>query len=208
MRVPVMHVGIVRVRVYQRRVNVRMSVWLAPVPSKVVRMPMVFIMRVGVRVLLLLVRVQMPVALGEVQPNARGHQQPRGNELQRNRIALKQDRQYGTEEWTYREVSSRACGSEMAERNYKQDQAHTIADESDRHGETDHTNGRECLAYQQRQGEINGTCNKPFQAGDQGRVTRGYLACQVVVDCPEQTGKRNESQSPPSNALLTRGPHQ
>ena len=92
MWVPVMHVGIVRVRMDQRHMNVWVGVRLAPVPSKVVGMPMVFIMRVGVRVLLLLVRVHMPVTLGEVQPDARGHQQPRGNELQRNSIALKQDR--------------------------------------------------------------------------------------------------------------------
>ena len=92
MRVPVMHVGIVRVRMDERHMNMGVSVRLAPVPSKAVGMPMVFIMRVGVRVLLLLVCVQMPMMFSEVQPDPCGHQQPRGDELQRNGIALQQDR--------------------------------------------------------------------------------------------------------------------
>lgn len=92
MLVPVMYVGTVRVSVNYRRVNVRVGVRFAAVPRKIVGMPMMFIVRVGVRVLLRLVCVQMPMMFGKVQPDTGSHQQSRGDELQRNCIPLNQDR--------------------------------------------------------------------------------------------------------------------
>ena len=73
MRVPVMHVGIMGVSVDHRHVNVRVAVRFAAVPRSFVGMPMVFIVRVGVRVFLLLVGVRMPMMFSEVQPNAGSH---------------------------------------------------------------------------------------------------------------------------------------
>ena len=87
-----MHVGIVRVSMDQWRMNVRVRVRLVSIPGKVVGMPMVFIMHVGVRVFQLLVCMQMPMMFSEVQPDACGHQQSRGDELDRNGITLQQDR--------------------------------------------------------------------------------------------------------------------
>ena len=74
MWVPVMDVGIMGVNVDDRHVNVRVAVLYAAVASVLVGMLMVFIMRVGVRVFLLLVCVQMPMVFSEVQPNAGSHQ--------------------------------------------------------------------------------------------------------------------------------------
>ena len=74
MWVPVMRVGIVRVRVGQRRMNVWVGVRLASVPGKVVGVTMVFIMGVGMRMLALLVCMQMPMMFSEVQADASGHQ--------------------------------------------------------------------------------------------------------------------------------------
>lgn len=70
---PVMQIGIVRVRMDQRGVNVGVGVRLASIPI-VVRVLMVLIVCMGVAVRLLLVRMPMGVAFGEVQPNARCHQ--------------------------------------------------------------------------------------------------------------------------------------
>ena len=81
MRMPVMHVGVVRMRVHHRRMDVDMRVWLAPVPGKVVFVPMVFVVRVGVHMLLAFVRMQMPVLLGHMQPYADRHQGTCGDQL-------------------------------------------------------------------------------------------------------------------------------
>src|SRR6266536_2067409 len=65
-RMPVMHVGIVPMRVHDRRMNVCVRMRLVSVPGEVVCMTMVLVVRVRVRVLLVLMRVQMPMALGHV----------------------------------------------------------------------------------------------------------------------------------------------
>ena len=93
MRVPVMHIGIVRMSVDQVLMNVRMGVRFGGVPGELVRMPVVLIVRVGVRVFLWLVGVQMPMVFSEVEPDAGGHQQPSGDELKCHGIALDQDGQ-------------------------------------------------------------------------------------------------------------------
>lgn len=74
-RVAVMHVGIVCVGVDQWQVTVRVGVRFATIPRGIVGMPVVLIVRMGMRVYLQLVRVQVSVMLGEVQPYPCGHQQ-------------------------------------------------------------------------------------------------------------------------------------
>ena len=62
----VMRVGIVRMRVRGGRVAVRMDVRLAAVPGKVVRVPVMLVMRVAVRVIQRRMRVPVRMALGEM----------------------------------------------------------------------------------------------------------------------------------------------
>ena len=76
MWVSMMHVGIVRVSMDQWRMNVRVRVRLVSIPGKVVGMPMVFIVRMCVRVFLALVSMQMRVMFSKVQPDPGAHQQP------------------------------------------------------------------------------------------------------------------------------------
>ena len=77
MGVAVMHVGIMRVSMDQRLVDVRVGVRFASVPGKIVRMSMVLVVRMGMRVLLPVVCMHMHVMFGKVQPDARGHQHAR-----------------------------------------------------------------------------------------------------------------------------------
>jgi len=90
MRMTVVHVRIVGVNVGQRHVHVRVSMWFGAVPSRRMGMLVVRIMRVGVRMFLLFVCVQVPVVLGEVQPDPGPHDRSRSDELPRNGIALDQ----------------------------------------------------------------------------------------------------------------------
>lgn len=73
-RMPVVQVGIVRMRVHHRFVPVHMRVRLAIAPRKVVRVPVVRVVDVRVGVLDRLVLVQVLVALDEMQPDPERHQ--------------------------------------------------------------------------------------------------------------------------------------
>lgn len=82
MGMAVVHVGIVRMCMHERCMNVPVSVRLAVVPRELVRMPVVLVVRVVVRVFLPLVRVQMPVLLRQVQPDTPCHQYSCCDELE------------------------------------------------------------------------------------------------------------------------------
>jgi hypothetical protein len=74
---PVVKVRIVRVRMRQRRVVMRMRVWLRTVPGEVMLMLVMRVVAVTVRMVKFLVCMCMPVAFGNVQPHADGHERPR-----------------------------------------------------------------------------------------------------------------------------------
>ena len=67
---PVMKVGIVRVRMRQRFVLVRVGVRLHAVPLRFVRVLVVRVMRMQVLMLQRLMRVRVLVTLADVQPYA------------------------------------------------------------------------------------------------------------------------------------------
>ena len=83
MHVPVVQVGVVRMRVRQRLVPVRMHVRLVAVPGEGMLVPVVFVVHVSVIVRHRFVRVFVHVALGEVQPHTEGHQSARDPEERR-----------------------------------------------------------------------------------------------------------------------------
>ena len=74
--VPVMQVGVMRMRVHQRIVPVAMGMRLAAVPVEVVRVTVMRVVQVLVLVLQHLVGMFMRVALREVQPYPEPHQDP------------------------------------------------------------------------------------------------------------------------------------
>ena len=74
MPVPVVQVGVMRMRVHQWLVPVAMRVRLAAVPCEVVRVMVVRVVQVIVFVLQRLVGMFMRVALREVQPYPESHQ--------------------------------------------------------------------------------------------------------------------------------------
>ena len=74
----------------------------------------------------------MPMLLGEMQPDACGHQQSRGDEPKRYGIALQQDRECSAEERGHGKIRSGARRSKMTERKHKHHEADTVADEPDR----------------------------------------------------------------------------
>ena len=85
---PVVDVGVVRMGVDQRLMDMRVGMWFAPVPREIVRMLMVLIVGMGMRVFLSVVSVQVGMVLSDVQPDSHGHQQACYNELPGYGLAL------------------------------------------------------------------------------------------------------------------------
>ena len=81
-RVSMVHIGIVRVRVDQRHMYMRVGMRLPTVP-RLVRMLMVRVVRVRMAVFLLLVRMAVPVVFRYMQPDPRRHQSPGNGKLPR-----------------------------------------------------------------------------------------------------------------------------
>ena len=76
MIVPVMNIWIVRVRVFERLVNVGVRVWFLPIPLGPMLMLMMFIMEVRVCVFHADVAMQVLMVLGQMQPHSCNHEQP------------------------------------------------------------------------------------------------------------------------------------
>ena len=72
-RVPVVHVRVVRVLVRQRPVHMAMHMRLAAIPTGLVQMLVVFVMHVQVLMFHRLMRVLVFMIFSHVQPNTKGH---------------------------------------------------------------------------------------------------------------------------------------
>ena len=141
-----MHVGIVRMRMNERLMHVRMGVRLVSTPDEVVRVPVVLIVNVRVRVLLTFVRVQMVMSLADVQVDAGQHQAASRDELPGNNVALKENRERGAEEWSDRKIGTCPGASKMAKREDEQGQTHAVTEKSDPRGAGDNRERRHAVA--------------------------------------------------------------
>jgi len=79
---PVVQIGIVRMRMNQWRMPMRMCVRLLAVPRKVVFMLVVLVMNVPVIMGHRLMHMYMLVPLGEMEPDAHGHERTGAPEKQ------------------------------------------------------------------------------------------------------------------------------
>ena len=111
---------------------VGMGVRLARGLAARVRMPVVLVVHVRVVVVELDVGVRVLVALGEVEPDARCHQETRRHEPPRQLLREDQHREDGAEERRQREVGAGPRGSDLPERAHEEHEAHAIADEPER----------------------------------------------------------------------------
>ena len=103
MLVAVVQVGVVRVPVHERRVAVPVGVRLLHRPAGNVRVPVVLVVHVPVLVLHRLVRVLVLVPLGQVEPEAEGHEPGGEEQARRRRLAEHRDCERGADERGERE---------------------------------------------------------------------------------------------------------
>lgn len=143
---------------------------------------------------LMLVRVFMP--LSQVQPNAGGHE-PGGDPKARGQaVAKKQNGTERTDEGRNREVGTRACGAEVAQREYEQREAKAVAKETDRaDGEQGCCRGQLC-SQTQRQGGIHAAGAQSFKHRNLHRIAGRNLPSEVVVDSPGSACARDGERTP------------
>jgi hypothetical protein len=116
-----MQVGVVRVLVVQGLVPMPMGVRLGRGLAGRLRVAMVLVVDVAVLVLQQLVDVLVLVPLGQMQPEAGGHQGARDQDTGRQRVAQEQDGQDRADEGRQREIGAGASGAEMAQGQDEQD---------------------------------------------------------------------------------------
>ena len=126
MGVAVMHVRIVAVSVNQLFMPVCMRMRFASIPGERMRVPVVLVVNVRVHVILSHVSVYVLVMLGDVQPDADGHERSGDEQLRAHRIRLQKDRGDSSEEWSDREIGARSRAAEMAQRQDEQHEADAV----------------------------------------------------------------------------------
>lgn len=99
-----------------------------------VRMPVVLIVDVGMGMLDEVVLMPVLVALAQVKPEAKRHEERGRQEQGGQRLTIKYKAQTGTDEGRQREVRSRSSGAQSAQGKDKADQAHTIPEKSGHQG--------------------------------------------------------------------------
>ena len=112
--VTVVKIGVVRMTVTQRRVDVPVAVRLLHVGTGDVLVLMMFVVPMKMVVLERLVDVLVLVALGEMKPHAHRHQRGRDHEPCRHRLEQHDDRPDRAHERRRREVRASAGGAQHA----------------------------------------------------------------------------------------------
>ena len=158
----VIDIRVMWMRMDEAGVGVPMGVRLAAVPAVRVRMPVVLVMEMRVRVLLGFMRVHVLVPLGEVKPDADGHQQSRPDKLCGDRVALQKDGEHCAEERRHRKIGARPCASKMTQRQHEKHEADAVTEEPDERRGADRTGRWQCESEQRCQGKIHRTGNQPL----------------------------------------------
>src|SRR5512145_1807628 len=115
-----MNIGIVRMRVRDGLVPMRMDVRLAAVPFEVMLMPVMLVVRMRMGMGQRLVRMPVLVPLGEVQPDAAAHERRSDPERRPCGFAESSDGDSCANERRGREVSSGACRPQATQREDEQ----------------------------------------------------------------------------------------
>ena len=127
----VMRVRIVGMRVREHLVLVRMRVPRPRSDRLAVGVPVMRVVPMLVGVLQWLVRVPVLVPLGQVQPDACGHQDRSNRERRGQRLSEERHGEDGARKRRRRKIGAGARRAELAQGEHEQRQAHAVAEKSD-----------------------------------------------------------------------------
>ena len=131
----VMHVRHVRMRVAQPAVSMEMRMRFARRIRRLVRMTVMLVMDVRMGVRSDLVNVLVFVMLGDVQPNANGHQNSRDDKLDGERFAQSHNGRGTADERGCCKIRSGPRGPKMSKSKNEQSEAHAVSEKSDDPGD-------------------------------------------------------------------------
>ena len=131
MLMAMMDVRVMRMRMPERLVAVRMHMRLGAVPLKIMLVPVMRIMAVGVRMRHGFMRVLMFVRFGQVQPDAGAHQRGGDPEDGTRMFAQHQQRNCRTNERRRREIRAGSRSAEMPQSQDKHHQTEAVAAKAD-----------------------------------------------------------------------------
>ena len=126
-----MQVRVMRMRVHEPRMPVRMRVRFGPIPGEIVLVPVVLVVDMRMSMFERLVRMLVLVALGKVQPDAEPHQAGGDPKQGCGLLAKQRQRERCTEERRDREVRARTRRAEIPQRHDEQNEADAISEQSD-----------------------------------------------------------------------------
>ncbi len=150
------------------------------------------------------VRVFMAMALGNVEPDADRHQRGGDHHLCGDRLGKQRNTQHRSDKRRCGEVSAGSGGTQIAEREHKQDEAYAIARQTH---DTRTQRGAERWkpgADKDRKGDIHKPRRQALDGRDLHGVSRTDFPRQVVVDAPGEARApdRDRSHVPASEAAL------
>lgn len=131
MMVTVMQIREVRVTMTERRVHVGMAMRLAGRGSRRMGVPVVLVVDVRVRVLEGLVLVLVVVALGQVKPHARPHEDGSERDPPGERLMERESASDCPHEGRGREVRSRPSRAQESQGEHEQDEARPVSHQAD-----------------------------------------------------------------------------
>lgn len=196
MFVTVMNVGIVRVRVPERRVVMKMRVGFSTIPFEVVSVLMMRIMDVLVRVGQRIVDVWVLVRFCKVQPEPPNHQCACGPEDHARDFRKHDQRNRGADERRRRKISTGSRRPKVAQGEHKQDKAQAIAAEANRRGNENGARFRNGKSECDCDGQVDGSGDKSFDTGNLKGIARRYPAGQIIVDSPAKAGPNDCEDAP------------
>ena len=114
MLVLMMEIGKMRVMVTQKPMRVSVGMRLAAIPIEFVLMPMMIVVRMGVRMQHRLVNMLMHVVFGNVQPDTDSHTHCRAPKGTLGGLAIEKQRHSRTNERSRRKIGARARTTQVA----------------------------------------------------------------------------------------------
>ena len=161
-------------------------------------MIMLVVLIVLVRVLMYFVHVQMMMAVSfaEMKPQSDRHEHARDSQRPRERFAENHGHG-GANEWSDREIGTRASAAQVTQRQNEQDEAESITEQANDQGANDRPTARPVRAERDRQDDDYSACHRPLDCHNQQGIRTRHGASTRVVDAPTQARGDNRCCSPP-----------
>lgn len=173
--VPVVQIGEMRMPVRYGLVTVNMRMRFTDRIVGTVVMLMMLVVAVAMGMFHRLMDMLVIVPFRQMQIEARAHEDRRDDELSRHGFAEKADRQDRANERCRRKIGAGARRTEVPQGKHEQDEAHSIAEQTDRAGGSQFRQDWDTRVARQRQTQVHGSRDQSLDHGDLNGFSFGPL---------------------------------